>query len=176
MGIGAGCAQIVFSRWLLAVAGEGSTVLMAHVFLSYTGQDTASAHQIKCQIEGAGFEVWPDAHGAQARNTWNEHSDVIDRAIRDSFALVVVLTPDAHASSQIMYEWTFALGVGVRVIPVLCQPTELHHRLAKLECLDFTNKSSQPWGRLIGVLHEARAQRSSFAAPDQDKLPSLLAR
>ena len=36
----------------------------------------------------------------------------IDRAIRDSFVLIVVVSPDSKASEYVTYEWAFALGLG----------------------------------------------------------------
>lgn len=153
---------------------------MTHVFLSYVRQDSSYADMIQSQLHDAGFEVWLDETDSLLEHSWTEHVEDIECAIRDSFALIVLLTPAAHTSSQVMYAWTFALGVGVHVIPVLCQPTELHPRLDKLNCLKFTDAGSQPWGRLIGTLQEARSRHEAATvktlAATNDKPPAPLAR
>jgi len=74
---------------------------------------------------------------------------VIDLAIKNAFALVVIMTPEAKASEYVTYEWAFAWGVGIRVIPIMLRSTQLHPRLDALQYLDFTNVKSRPWDKLI---------------------------
>lgn len=125
---------------------------MEHVFITYTRSDQDFAASVTRQIEGAGFRVWMDnerLHG----DTWRE---AIDQAIRDAFAVIVILTPAARQSEQIMYECMFALGVGVTVIPLIRQPVDVPSRLEALTSLDFTDDALLPWGRLIRLVHEAQ--------------------
>lgn len=74
---------------------------------------------------------------------------MIDLAIKDAFALIVIMTPEAKASEYVTYEWAFAWGVGVKVIPIMLKTTPLHPRLEALQYLDFTNLKTRPWERLI---------------------------
>ncbi len=83
---------------------------------------------------------------------------MIDLAIKDAFALIVIMTPEAKASEYVTYEWAFAWGVGVKVIPIMLKTTPLHPRLEALQYLDFTVPKSRPWERLI---EEARSAASS---------------
>jgi HEAT repeat protein len=59
------------------------------------------------------------------------------------------MTPEAKASEYVTYEWAFALGAGIEVIPILLEPTELHPRLDALQHLDFSFRASRPWDKLI---------------------------
>lgn len=118
---------------------------MAQVFLSYKHDDGDFAQILRDRIEKAGFAGWIDDN-LQAGEDWRE---MIDRAIRESMALIVVLSPDAVASEYVTYEWAFALGAGVPVIPVMLKPTPLHPRLDELQFLDFTNRRARPWDLLL---------------------------
>ncbi len=126
---------------------------MSHVFISYLGEDVEFVADLTRQLEGAGFRVWMDHE--RLRSGSGDWREAIDQAIRDAFALIAVMTPAARESEQVMYEWMFALGVGVTVIPVVRVPTELHPRLGALQSLDFSDVGAYPWGRLIRVVQEA---------------------
>jgi HEAT repeat protein len=126
---------------------------MGHVFISYQNGDGDFVAELVRQLDGAGFPVWSDSEGLRGGDGWGE---AIDQAIREAFAVIVVLTPAARMSEQIMYEWMFALGVGVRVIVILREPTELHPRLEPLPRVDFSDGSAYPWGKLVRLVQEAR--------------------
>jgi HEAT repeat protein len=147
---------------------------MGHVFIAYNNEDGDFAADLIRQIEDAGFPVWSDTERVRTGEQWRE---AIDQAIRDAFALVLVLTPAATASDQVMYEWTFALGVGVTVIPVILQPTELHPRLKVLPTLDFADDAHLPWGKLIRQVQQARdsARVSPFDARNRERPASFSA-
>jgi HEAT repeat protein len=120
-----------------------------HFFISYNREDGDFAEIVRNRIREAGFNIWMDTEGLRAGDNWREE---IDRAIKDAFALIVVITPAAKTSEYVTYEWAFALGVGVKVIPVLLKPAELHPRLETLQYLDFTNRMARPWDNLISAL------------------------
>jgi hypothetical protein len=130
---------------------------MTHVFISYK-RDTANKRFVNKMTEyltQAGFDPWIDTAELQAGEDWRE---AIDQAIRDSLALIVVLTPEAVMSQYVTYEWAFALGVGKDVIPILYKDAQLHPRLIGKHYLDFTerSKSHYPWDRLIARLVQIR--------------------
>lgn len=143
---------------------------MGHVFVSYKNSDELFAAELIRQIEDAGYQVWSDDEQLHAGELWGES---IDQAIRDAFALIVIMTPAAKTAEQVTYEWTFALGVGVRVILVMLEPVEIPSRLLVLPALDFVDPASRPWGRLIRLVQEARDrhQRPAFSTSRTDRLP-----
>jgi TIR domain/HEAT repeats len=103
------------------------------------------------RLEKEGFTTWGDFKigvGEEWRNA-------IDLAIKNAFALIVVMTPEAKASEYVTYEWAFAWGIGIRVIPIMLRPTQLHPRLEALQYLDFTNMKSRPWDRLMEEVRDA---------------------
>jgi HEAT repeat protein len=86
----------------------------------------------------------------------------------------VVMTPKAKESEYVTYEWAFAWGAGVRVIPILLKPTELHPRLEALQYLDFTNRMARPWDKLIEALQEAADAYTPHTVRVPRNVPSVV--
>jgi TIR domain len=124
---------------------------MNQVFISYRKTERALAEEFKKRIEKTGFQVWMDTK-LHAGTEWR---DAIDQEIRKSIAVVVLLTPDAKSSEYVTYEWAFAYGAGVRVIPAIyINPADLHPRMSGLQYLMFGG-ARRPWNRLIKALKDA---------------------
>src|ERR1051326_5304495 len=136
-----------------------------HVFISYKHEDGDFAQVLIYKIREAGFETWVDNDRLHAGEDWRAE---IDAAIKSAVALVVVMTPESKASEYVTYEWAFAWGAGVKVIPVLYKETTLHPRLEALHYLNFTNRTVRPWEALMSVLNKAASEpysSSTSAAP-----------
>jgi hypothetical protein len=118
---------------------------MQHVFISYKQEDLDFAENVINKLEKEGFTTWAD----NKIGIGEEWRTMIDLAIKNAFALIVIMTPEAKASEYVTYEWAFAWGVGIKVIPIMLRPTPLHPRLEALQYLDFTNLKSRPWEKLI---------------------------
>jgi len=135
---------------------------MAHVFISYAHEDQDFAEVVQAKLEKAGHTVALDLDLLHAGDDWG---DKLDAAIRDAHALVLVLSAESRKSEYVTFEWAFALGAGVRVIPIEYGGTELHPRLRVLQKLDFTNKA-RPWDKLL--VEVAKAAEARAAAPAGD--------
>jgi HEAT repeat protein len=142
---------------------------MSQVFISYKHSDGDFAEILVKRLKQAHFKVWIDEDDDKLPPgaNWREE---IDRAIKESFVLIVIITPQAKASEYVIYELGFAYGVGVQVLPIIRENTELHPRIQLLQHLDFTTQDSKqrPWGTLIKALRkvatiyeEQREQRSA---------------
>ncbi len=118
---------------------------MQHIFVSFKHEDVDFADNVQSRLQREGFTTWADSK-IGAGDEWRT---AIDDAIKNAFALIVIMTPEAKASEYVTYEWAFAWGVGIRVIPIMLRPTQLHPRLEALQYLDFSNVNSRPWDRLI---------------------------
>jgi tetratricopeptide (TPR) repeat protein len=126
-----------------------------HVFISYQHDDGEFAENLIHAVEKNGFKTWIDSDRLNPGEDWREG---IDQAIRDAFALIVIMSPTAKASEYVTYEWAFAWGCGLKVIPVMYRKTELHPRLESLQYMDFTNRSIRPWDSLMKVLQKAASE------------------
>lgn len=133
-----------------------------HVFISYKHEDETFAATLIRQVQLAGFTVWIDSEQLRAGENWRE---AINYAIRDAFALVVIMTPEAKASEYVTYEWAYALGAGVRIIPIMLRPAVMHPQLEMLQFLDFTDPARPSWDRLIRRLWEVQGEHHPYSIP-----------
>ncbi len=139
---------------------------MAHVFIAYQHEDADFAENLIHRIQKEGYKTWVDNISLRVGADWRAE---IDQAIKDAIALVVIVTPEAKASEYVTYEWAFAWGSGVKVIPVLLKSTPLHPRLGALQYLDFTDRI-RPWDRLLRLLNNATHAPFSSQTPEHDTL------
>jgi TIR domain/PBS lyase HEAT-like repeat len=124
---------------------------MAHIFISYARDDAAFAELLRDRLTAAGFEPWKDTESLRAGGVWAEE---IDQAIVEAAALVVILTPESKQSEYVTYEFAFALGNGVPIIPLMLRPTRPHPRLEKFHYENFADGEPPPWDNLIKRLRE----------------------
>jgi HEAT repeat protein len=138
-----------------------------HVFISYSHADGDFAEVLRTRLKEGGFDVWTDEDKLLAGEDWRNG---IDQAIRSACALIVVVTPSAKASEYVTYEWAFAWGLGVKVIPILLEPATLHPRLDVLQYLDFSIRSARPWDQLLARLKEVSTNSRTGSPPGQDRV------
>jgi len=134
-------------------AGDDSLSRSPHFFISHSGSDGDFAELLKLRMAEQGYAAWVDTDRLGPGLDWREE---IDKAIRQSRALIAVMSVEARGSEYVTYEWAFAWGAGVKIIPIMLKETPLHPRLATLQYLDFTNRTARPWQRLFAALAEAQ--------------------
>ena len=97
---------------------------MMKVFISYAHSDEALVRKIVAILKRAGLEVWDDSEILPGDN-WAEQ---VAQALKESEAMVVLLTPEATRSRWVRREIEYALGekrYSKRLIPVLVgDPTD----------------------------------------------------
>jgi len=109
---------------------------------------------VRRALQRARSKDWLDVDDIRAGGDWRE---AIDTALREAAAVVIVLSPNSATSEYVTYEWSFALGAGIPVIPVVVKRSKLHPRLEALQHIDFTMETPE-WGRLIDGLKRPRLQ------------------
>ena len=134
---------------------------MNHIFISHCHEDSDFAEILESKLKEANFAVWRDTRIGGGKD-WRKE---IDQAINEALALIVTMTTEAKASQYVTYEWAFAWGAGVKVIPILLKKTELHPRLESLQYLDFTNRNARPWDTLIELLGKEKEMRVDGIPP-----------
>jgi hypothetical protein len=128
------------------------------VFVSHVSEDGDFAEMMAMKMKEAGYTAWIDVDRLKPGVDWQES---IDEAIRKAPALIAIMSPEARTSEYVTYEWSFAAGCGVLIIPVMLRETSLHPRLARLHFLDFTKRSARPWDGLFEQLKAAVAASRS---------------
>ena len=89
------------------------------VFISHVYTDDPFARKVAAGLEGVGLEVWDATREILPGDNW---ADRVAQALKESEAMVVLLTPDALRSSSVRWEIEYALGeqnYRNRLIPVL---------------------------------------------------------
>ena len=110
-----------------------------HVFVSYAREDKAFARELSRRLRGSHVTAWQDIQDLRGGDSWQER---IDNALRNASALIVIMSPHATKSQFVTYEWAFAIGAGIRVIPVVLRRTKLHPRLSAIQFIDFTKRKA----------------------------------
>jgi hypothetical protein len=123
----------------------------ASFFISHAKEDGDFAENLSGRLREAGFDGWIDVDVLEAGIDWRKE---IDEAILESRAVILVLSPHSKSSEYVTYEWAFALGSGLRVVPLMLRDTPIHPRLEIFQYLDFTNRRARPWDRLLALLRD----------------------
>ena len=118
---------------------------MTHVFISYSRKDDDFATQLETELEAKGIDAWTD-HDLEAGELWRKG---IDDAIEQCFAVLAVMSKNGKISEYVTYEWSYALGVGVTVIPLILEEVKLHPKLEELQYLNFSEEFDAPFKKLL---------------------------
>lgn len=128
---------------------------MSHVYLVHRPADAPFVGTLIADLADADFEViQAEAELEPDDARW---PDLVDAAIRDALAVLVIATATARDDERINYTWSYALGAGVPVIVLLRERCAIHPRLRLPQVirLDFSPGVPPPWGRLVRHLREA---------------------
>jgi hypothetical protein len=119
---------------------------MGQIFISYSHVDSDFAEILRMKLTDGGCHIWIDHSGLKAGDDWRLG---IEDAIKNSSALVLIMSPESITSPYVTFEWAFAYGVGIQIIPVLYRKCDLHPKLEAWQYLDFTHRTNRPWDILI---------------------------
>ena len=93
------------------------------VFLSYAESDREVAREFAARLEKAGHDVWFADNELFPGENW---ALAAGKALNDSEAMVVLVSPRAMKTTALLQEIEFALGAPQyrgRLIPVIVKPT-----------------------------------------------------
>src|SRR5689334_9601042 len=134
------CGLGVWGR--LEASDQGKST---RVFLSYARADFHFVDLVRLKLEAAGITVWWDRDSLQPGQEWREG---IEQGIASCHIVLVAMSPNSYNSPYVIYEWSYALGMGKNVIPLLKEPCNKHPRLERIQHLEFSNPAFQPWDTL----------------------------
>ncbi|MBC8099503.1 MAG: toll/interleukin-1 receptor domain-containing protein [Armatimonadetes bacterium] len=125
------------------------------VFLSYSRKDEAFARQLATSLDAAGVDVWLDSQDIPPGVKW---SSAIAQGLDTAQTLIVILSPDAMASTNVEDEWQYFLDKRKRVLPVLWRPTDIHFQLNRLQYILFHQQPyDTAFARLLDALNNPAA-------------------
>jgi hypothetical protein len=114
---------------------------MTQIFISYSRKDIAFARRLAADLEKAGYSVWWDITDLRGGDDWVR---VIPEAIGTSDFFIVVLSPNSIASEWVRKEYTQAISLHKKIIPIMLEQTPVPFALITINFIDFTNEAAYP--------------------------------
>jgi len=110
---------------------------MAQIFISYSRKDIDFARKLAGDLEKAGYEVWWDLTDLRGGDDWPR---VIPAAIESSQFVIVVLSPNSALSDWVEKEYTQALSLRKKIIPIMLANSRVPFALNTINYIDFTGE------------------------------------
>jgi hypothetical protein len=107
---------------------------MEKVFISYSRKDIDFARKLASDLEKAGYDVWWDITDLRGGDDWVR---TIPAAIAASKYMIVVLTPDSIESEWVRKEYTQALSLRKKIIPIMFIPCSVPFALNTINFVNF---------------------------------------
>src|SRR5688572_7458382 len=107
---------------------------MPQIFISYSRKDIAFVRQLAGDLEKAGYDVWWDLTDLRGGDDWPR---VIPAAIESSQYIVVVLSPNSAISDWVAKEYTQALDLRKKIIPIMLKPSRVPFALNTINYVNF---------------------------------------
>lgn len=161
---------------------------MSHFFVSYSHNDRDFVEELDEQIEETELSLWIDRRQLKAGEEWRK---AIDNAISNSDGVIVVISQDSLTSQYCIYEWSYAMGLGKIIIPILlkdeyesirCEQgneiierktVKIHPKIEIHQWENFVDESQRDWQKLIDRLKELAGTVPSFSPPVQEAITNL---
>jgi hypothetical protein len=130
-------------------------------FLSYCRDDSDFVLQLAGDLKAAGASVWLDQLDIVPGQPWDR---AVEDALRNCPRMLVILSPAAVDSTNVMDEISFALGEKKTIIPVLHKDCTVPLRLGRLHYVDFRKDYDRGLKELLKVLRPHPEQEPSTSA------------
>ncbi len=136
---------------------------MSQIFISYSRKDIVVAQLICNTIRDLGYEAWFDVREIRSGTRWQ---DMINTALSESAAMVLILSPESLASEYVQYEWTTFLPSDKPLFPLLIRTCDsIPDRLNDLQWLDWTTTRFDPLSELAECLAGVGIERDMPSQP-----------
>jgi len=122
---------------------------MPQIFISYSRKDIDFVRRLAGDLERAGYDVWWDLTDLRGGDDWPR---VIPSAIEASQYVIVVLSPNSAISEWVEKEYTQALALRKKIIPIMLR---LSHVPFALNTINYINFTSDDYAANFGYLLSA---------------------
>ena len=106
---------------------------MTQIFISYSRVDITFVEQLVSDLKALGLDVWYDLSGLDGGVRWRIE---IEKAIRESQYVLVVLSPDSVASEWVEREYLFSSKYGKKIIPLFYRRCDLPMYYLNVQYID----------------------------------------
>ena len=123
---------------------------MQKIFISYSRKDSDFVRKLAGDLEKAGYDVWWDLTDLRGGDDWVR---VIPEAIHASQFVLVVLTPNSIESEWVEKEYTQALSLRKKIIPILLVPSKVPFALNTINFINFaTGEYADNYRKLLEAM------------------------
>jgi hypothetical protein len=113
---------------------------MQKIFLSYSRKDIDFARKLSGDLEKAGYDVWWDLTDLRGGDDWVR---VIPDAIATSEFFIVVLSPNSIESEWVRKEYTQALSLRKKIVPIMFTQSTVPFALNTINYVNFASGDYQ---------------------------------
>ena len=128
--------------------------------MSYSREDSAFALGLAADLKAKGANVWLDQLDIRPGRQWDRE---VEHALTTCSQMLVILSPAAIDSNNVMDEVGFALEERKAVIPVLHRDCRVPFRLRRVQYIDFRSDYERGVNSLLSAL--AMDDQTASAAP-----------
>lgn len=132
-------------------------------FFSYARDDSRFALQLAKDLKLSGIPVWLDQLDIPPGQRWDK---AVEGALANCPRMLVILSPAAVDSTNVMDEVSFALEERKVVIPVLYRECKVPFRLRRVQYVDFRGEYGRGLSDLLKVMGVETA-KSARDSPDR---------
>lgn len=127
----------------------------SYFFMSYSREDASQQHRVAVELRERGINVWVDTENLiPGSPAWERE---IERSIRGSAGLIVLLSPNSNNSEWVRRELSFAEQNSKRIFPVLIHGDEddsVPLRLASHQRVDVRRNMNKGMDELANALKD----------------------
>lgn len=108
------------------------------IFVSYSRADSELVDKLTKALKRLDQRVWVDQGEIDAGEDWSKS---IDYALESCITVLVILSPDSVRSDQVRAEWTRAMQIQKRIIPIVIKSCVIPIRLSIYQYIEATELS-----------------------------------
>lgn len=140
---------------------------MKKVFISYSRKDITFVEGLVSDLKKAGLHVWYDLSGLDGGVRWRVE---IEKAIRESQYVLVVLSPDSVASEWVEREYLFSTTHGKKIIPLFYRPCDLPMYYLNVQYIDVQGANyRRNFGEILRTLGMRPVAQKKTPRPETAK-------
>jgi hypothetical protein len=109
---------------------------MHKIFISYSRKDIDFVRKLAGDLEKADYDVWWDLTDLRGGDDWPR---AIPAAIAASQSMIIVLSPNSIVSDWVEKEYTQALSLRRKIIPIMFARSDIPFALNTINYVDFTS-------------------------------------
>lgn len=122
-------------------------------FVSYSRDDRDFVLRLGKDLKAKGLRIWIDQLDILPGQRWEEE---IEAAVSSCSKMLVILSPAAIASKNVLAEASFAIDEGKQVVPVLYRDCKVPFRLRPFQYADFRDHYDSGLEELLVTLSAGR--------------------